>query len=117
MPSPTVLALVIPADAPPRTNHIGPDQLTALQQLIGGHIEGVSRHRWHAYVHSEGKLLNLAPNPVATTLLFPDHSDVICGTAVLLGDGHDGTEDDVPAGLIHTAAALWIQRLRQRPPP
>jgi Domain of unknown function (DUF3846) len=102
----------MPADGPPRTQHIGPDHLTALQRLVGGHIEGVSRDGWHAYINDEGKLLDLPVNLLATILLFPDHSDLICGAAVLLGDGPAGDEADAPAAVVESAATV-LARYRQ----
>ncbi len=105
-----VTALVIPPVGPPHTRQVGAEDLPALQRLVGGLIEAVSRYGWHAYVNDEGKLLALPANPIATTLLFPDHADIICGTAVLLGEGTAGQEADVPPGLIDLACALWARR-------
>ncbi len=103
-------ALIIPPVGPPHTQQIGSEDLTALQQLVGGLIEAVSRYHWHAYLNDEGKLLALPANPIATALLFPDHADTIAGTAVLLGEDTAGQEADVPPGLIDIASALWARR-------
>ena len=76
-----VTALIIPPVGPPHTQQIGAEDLAALQRPVGGLIEAVTRYGWHAYLNDEGKLLALPANPIATTLLFPDHADIICGTA------------------------------------
>jgi hypothetical protein len=93
---PAVSALVIPATRAAYTRIIHPT-LPVLQGLVGGVLESVSRGGWHAYVRGEGKLAGLPANPIASGLLFPGGEDVVAGTAVVLGDGRDGGEVDVPA--------------------
>lgn len=91
----SVTALIIPPDRPAYTAVIQPT-LPVLHDLVGGHLEGVSRGGWHAYLNETGKLLRLPPNQAATGLLFPAGGDVVAGVAVVLGDGPGGGEADVP---------------------
>lgn len=84
--------------------------LAALQQQVGGYIEGIGPDwdhpaQWRGYCDEEGKVKGLAPNPVATSLAaafgwqrLP--GDVLCGPVIFLGEDAGGDVADVPAALV-----------------
>jgi hypothetical protein len=76
----------------------------------GRNIEAVSGNDRHLYLNEEGKILNMEVNRRAALLVFEATrilADVYCGDAVFLGETEDGSEADVPEGLIHCAQQLY----------
>ena len=69
--------------------------LEAMQQIVGGRIEGVYiSDGVYCYINEEGKLKDLAPNfvlPLRNTAGF----DIICGAAVFFRAGLEGNETDL----------------------
>jgi hypothetical protein len=107
----TYTALIIPArtSEPVRTEHLDPS-LPALQNLVGGDIEAVTRGDWHVYLNAEGMITNLPANLRAAQLMYDcglDLSGVARGTAVFLGHGNHGEEADAPEHLIRLAEELF----------
>lgn len=111
-----VRALVVPADGPGELRSVE-GELTALQGIVGGWLEGVgpagdafttdgvpaSEIGWHAYCDEEGKLKSLKGNRVATMIAWSlgwPTSDILCGPVVFLGNGDDGEEADVPDAVV-----------------
>lgn len=79
------------------------DELDVLQEQVGGYIEVVTATQHVTfYVNEEGKLMGLPINKRATEYWWsinPSYRghDVLCGTAVILGeidgDGYSGSVD------------------------
>lgn len=96
------IAAIIPADEdqPIRIEHTTAD-LAALQDICAGIIEAVGNFDVTMYLHEEGKLIGLAPNPRATAFAI-EHGmihwrDHIAGNAVLLGfNPETGEHNDLP---------------------
>lgn len=78
--------------------------LSQLQELVGGNIEFVPmKHKAHAYVNEDGKNLGLTENRIATEVLQQfgyRTNDFIVGNMVILGEGKDGDEGDVPKPML-----------------
>lgn len=115
-----MLALIVPHDdsLPLRHEHVGAD-LAAMQQLVGGWLEAVTRigggADWHAYVDENGLRKRLGPNRRATVLAHVlgwlgglDH-DLLVGDAVFVGANSSGEEADVPARVVETAQRLQYE--------
>jgi hypothetical protein len=109
--STTCTALIIPAQLNDAVRVTTIDaKLDTLQNLVGGHIESVSRGDWHVYLNAEGHMLNLPPNLRAASLMHEvglDLADAARGVAVFLGRTEQGYEADVPAHLIRRAEYLF----------
>ena len=104
-------ALVLPANEPAYETELPDDenqQLRALQDLVGGYIQGLAlpRHvpeaiRAVAYVNDDGKHLSLPVNPFATRLMTNLMShDHIAGTMVIAGVGTNGATVDAPRATV-----------------
>lgn len=110
MSTKTVKAIIIPADSTRDISctRIEPN-LTTLQNLVGGYIEGVTRNGAVAYMHEEGKLAGLQANPRATAFMLDQCMifafDLVVGDVILLGTNAEGEEQDVPAQM---ATALGV---------
>ncbi len=97
-----VNALIVHPDGSVNSGPVVPS-LDVLQGIVGGYIEHISGHGWHAYCDEEGKLTGKPVNLVATRLAHAHGwpvGDVLVGTVVFLGDGPAGTEADVPVELL-----------------
>jgi hypothetical protein len=115
-----ITAIVIPAnpDQPVRQQHIEKSDLSAYQQIVGGHLEVLTFDRPPAsmYINEAGKLNRMRLNHRATTLMWVHSSafrerDVIAGPAFIVGrpDRH-GDDKSVPDGLL----ALLLNTKRYR---
>ena len=114
-------ALVIPVEGPLEEMDL-PDgvkeQLTKLQEIVGGYIESVpipafiaDANQATAIVNEEGKYMGLKPNMRATDFMVPGRGigwgDYIAGSMVLLGfDPRDGLHKDVPGGVVIRAKLI-----------
>ena len=66
--------------------------LSALQKIVGGHIEALRiSENIACYIHEEGKLKKLAPNFVVPAEGF-GIADIVCGPAVFFRFDFDGSE-------------------------
>lgn len=99
-----VTALIIDPNDSSEVARIAPT-LDALQAVVGGYIECVTMDdgQWHLYCNEEGKLDGLPINVSATA--FAHHmgwprGDVLVGRVILLGNGRDGEEADLPASVL-----------------
>lgn len=123
-----VRGLVVPVDGPGELRWLDPE-LSALQAVVGGWLEGVGAPGdaytvdgtpvgdvgWHAYCDEEGKLKGLPVNRLATKIalcLGWLRGDLLCGPVVFLGNGADGEEADVPPLVIR----YWTELRRSEPP-
>lgn len=105
-------ALVIPAEGEIEVRDV--DGLAAIQELVGGFIEGVQFERIPGvgFINEEGKLHGLPPNFLATLLcgakIFP--SDYIAGTLVVFGgydaEGNETAVTDETVEYVNTIVAL-----------
>ena len=81
--------------------------LSTLQNLVGGYIESVNiigLPTAHAYVNEEGLLKHLPVNPVASRLA----GRTIVGPMIVLGNGPDGSEGDVPEEIYGLLKAVGV---------
>lgn len=88
--------------------------LQPLQNLVGGHIEDVTRGDWRVFLNADGVIANLSPNLRAAQLMDDcglDLAGVARGTAVFLGRGDHGEEADAPELLIRRAEEMFGTRL------
>jgi hypothetical protein len=100
----TIKALVVRADGTWEVRMIEPE-LEVLQQLVGGHIEGLHGADWHIYMDTDGKRFGRPINVTATVImeqLLPGFStrDVLVGTVVFLGNAPAGGEASVPSRIV-----------------
>lgn len=108
-----ITAIVIPADLgqPLRQERIDPNDLSAYQALVGGHIEAIELSRPSAsmYINEEGKLLELPVNHRATALAAVHNNkfrDIVVGEAFVTGPlTATGRDTTVPAKYID----LWFE--------
>lgn len=87
-------------------------ELAALNQVVGGYIEGVQFSGWHMYVNEEGKLHGLPRNEAATMLAHHyglSRSDMIVGSVIVFGN-HRDLEGDAPGPVIDLTAN-WATRV------
>lgn len=105
----SAMAIVIQADGNADIIMVKGD-LESITDIVGGHIEAISPMigafgNWHGYVDEEGKLKNLPRNFVADDIANGlgwggrVAGDFIVGPLLLLGDGPDGQEADVPTAV------------------
>ncbi len=81
--------------------------LSTLQNLVGGYIERVSipgLPTAHAYVNEDGLLKHLPVNPAASRLA----GQSIVGPMIVLGNGPQGTEGDVPEEIYALLKAVGV---------
>jgi len=86
----------------------------ALEDLVGGEIETVTRGDWDVYLNADGVIANLPPNLRAAELMREcglDLADAARGTVVFLGRGSHGEAADAPGHLIRRAEELYGGRL------
>lgn len=110
----TVLAMIVRVSGVVEVGPI-PNNLAALQEIVGGWIEGVTLRDdgTHLYCNEEGKLRGLPPNPAATAIADACRpgfaaTDQLVGDVVFLGSTPAGNEADVPAWLV--AAVMPLTR-------
>ena len=85
-----------------------------LSDTVGGYIESLYIPTVpigaHAYINEDGKMLGLSMNPFATIvgheLIGISPSDYIAGNMIVLGDGEDGEEADVPQTVVDSIMNL-----------
>ena len=104
-------ALILPAriSEPVRIESVEAG-LKALQDLVGGEIEAVTRGDWVVYLNADGVLADLPPNLRAAQLMRDcglDLAGAARGTAVFLGHGSHGDAADAPDHLIRRAEDLY----------
>lgn len=89
------------------TSESGLEQLEALQGVVGGYLEALQGHGWHAYLNEDGRAMGLDPNPVASTLLaeLGVRVGLVVGTVMFLSD-RNGDEISTPASVLAVAAQL-----------
>lgn len=115
---PTITVLVIPADdsQPLRTQEIERNDLTAMQQLVDGYMEGLHLYNPDGtlFVNEDGKMRGLPDNPRATLLwrvhnpTFLSH-DAVCGDAFITGSASPGGNDtSVSAMLVQLLTAAKV---------
>lgn len=108
-------ALILPAriSEPVRVQSVDAG-LRALEDLVGGEFETVTRGDWDVYLNADGMIANLPPNLRAAELMRDcglDLADAARGTAVFLGHGSHGGAADAPGHLIRRAEDLYGGRL------
>ncbi|SKC11062.1 protein of unknown function [Arthrobacter sp. 49Tsu3.1M3] len=108
-------ALIVPArtSEPVRVQNIDVGQ-RALEDLVGGEIETVTRGDWDVCLNSDGVIANLPPNLRAAELMRDcglDLADAARGTVVFLGRGTHGEPADAPGHLVKRAQDLYGARL------
>lgn len=111
----TYKALILPAriSEPVRVENVEAG-LRALEDLVGGEIETVTRGDWDVYLKAEGVIGNLPPNLRAAELMRDcglDLAGAARGTAVFVGHGSHNEQADAPEHLIRLAEDLCGDRL------
>lgn len=88
--------------------------LTVQQSLVEGNVEAITGRGWHVLLNDEAIHIPLPLNPRAEVLIreagTPMESTV-SGTAVFLGHGSSGNDEDVPRHLLSLAERLFETRL------
>lgn len=112
--STTHTALIIPARTSQTIRieriNTSPD---ALQLLVGGPLETITRGDWQVCLNAEGMITDLPSNLRAAQLMYDsglDLAGLARGTAVFLGNGDHGVETEVPEHLIRLAQQLFDVR-------
>lgn len=105
-----ITAIVIPAHSahPVRVEQIAPVDLDVRQRLVGGTIQALNLYKPPStmYINDEGKLLDLRPNPRATSVLWvhnPDfrNHDFVVGDAIIVGQPDEqGNDETAPQELV-----------------
>jgi hypothetical protein len=93
----TCRCLVLPPSGEARVDHVAPDDVKAMQKLVGGWLEGVGLPHWDSFmfVDEEGALKGDPLNMRASMLARRP----IVGTAIVFGDA--GPEvTDVPQEVV-----------------
>lgn len=108
-------ALIIPARLHEciRVEEIEP-VMEVQQSLVEGNVEAITGHGWHVLLNDEAIHIPLPPNPRAEVLIREAGTpveDTVCGTAVFLGHGTSGDDQDVPSHLLSLAERLFETRL------
>lgn len=89
-------------------------ELSTLQGLVGGWIEGVSvaDADWFAFCNEDGKMMRLPVNSGATRLAealgWESMGDYLSGTVVFVGRA-DPESTDVPESVLTTARHLGLE--------
>ena len=112
----SITVLYVPAHGECEVRDIEPD-LATFQQLVGGDIEAIRGPEWTAYLHTEGKLLSLTGNAVATLLAarlgwvyLP--GDALVGVVVFCGPADaEGADTSLRPGVLQALTAVNGQRL------
>lgn len=84
------------------------------QSLVEGNVEAISGRGWHVLLNDQAIHIPLPPNPRAEVLIREAGTpmeDTVSGTAVFLGHGSNGTDQDVPGHLLSLAERLFQTRL------
>lgn len=110
----TYTALILPAriSEPIRVERVETGR-NAVEDLVGGEIEVITRGDWDVCLNADGVIANLPPNLRAAELMRDcglDLADAARGTAVFLGHGSHGEEADAPGHLIRRAEDLYGAR-------
>lgn len=112
----TIRGLYVPVDGVSRVvEYADKDNLRALQDAVGGLIEGIRGEGFYAYGNDEGKLIGLPVNRRATRLAcafgwYGCGEDVLVGPVVFFGTGDgEGGDSDVDERLVKLAEqAGWL---------
>jgi hypothetical protein len=105
-------ALIVSDTGYAELRSIDADDLDVLTGVVGGWLEAIYGHDWHAFMDEDGKAKGLSQNVPATKIanaLGWHVGDVLVGPVVFLGSRmNDGVRDnaDVPADVIGVADAL-----------
>ena len=104
-------ALILPAriSEPVRVESLEAGR-KALEDLVGGEIEVITRGDWDVYLNADGVIADLPPNLRAAQLMRDrglDLAGAARGTAVFLGHGSHGEVADAPEHLIRLAENLY----------
>ncbi|MGR0162175.1 DUF3846 domain-containing protein [Paenarthrobacter nitroguajacolicus] len=84
------------------------------QSLVEGNVEAISGLGWHVLLNDQAIHIPLPPNPRAEVLIREAGipvEDTVSGTAVFLGHGSTGYDQDVPGHLVNLAERLFGTRL------
>lgn len=111
----SVTALIIPArlNEGIRVERIESD-MASQQSLVGGNVEAINGRGWHVLLNDEAFYLPLPMNPRAEVLIREAGTPIegtVNGTAVFLGHGAGGNDEDVPGHLLDLAERLFETRL------
>lgn len=100
----TIKGLYVPAQGVSRlVDYDDKDNLRALQEAVGGSIEGIRGEKFYAYGNDEAKLISLPFNVMGTRLAcwggwYGCGSDVLAGPVVFFGlgdgEGYDTSVSD-----------------------
>lgn len=111
----TIRGLYVPVDGAAEIKEFrDTDNLTQLQGLVDGLIEGIGGPGWYAYGNDEAKLLEMGVNHRATRMAgiagWPGKGyDVLAGPIVFFGPGDgEGGDSSVPEALVDLAVMLGI---------
>jgi hypothetical protein len=112
-----VNALIVPVVNLPYVKDIDANNLSVLQDLVGGYIEyltiDIYGHLLHAYINEDGKDKMLPYNENATIIcrslsgIFPN--DFIVGQMIILGE--NSSEEEQP--ISDMAVSLILQELQE----
>lgn len=110
-----ITALIIPARLHEfiRLERIEP-VLEIQQSLVAGNVEAITGRGWHVLLNDEAIHVPLPLNPRAEVLIREAGTPVentVSGTAVFLGHGTSGDDQDVPSHLLTLAERLFETRL------
>ncbi|BCW63081.1 hypothetical protein StoSoilB22_20540 [Arthrobacter sp. StoSoilB22] len=84
------------------------------QSLVEGNVEAITGRGWHVLVNDQAIHVPLPLNPRAEVLIREAGTPVegtVSGTAVFLGHGTSGDDQDVPSHLLTLAERLFETRL------
>ena len=77
--------------------------LNGLQAEVGGNLEAIRVPNGHAYINEDGRQLGLPNNHNAVRIL---PWGGIVGNMIILGNGEDGKEADVPDRIVAAIGLL-----------
>jgi len=84
------------------------------QLLVDGNFEAISGRDWHVLLNDQAAHIPLPLNPRAEVLIREAGASMegtVSGTAVFLGHGINGGDQDVPGHLLALAERLFEARL------
>ncbi|MFW0772958.1 DUF3846 domain-containing protein [Paenarthrobacter nitroguajacolicus] len=110
-----ITSLIIPASISECIRVAGIEPVMTIQQsLVGGNVEAITGQGWHVLLNDEAIHIPLPPNPRAEVLIREAGApmeNTVSGTAVFLGHGTSGSDEDVPRHLLSLAERLFETRL------
>ncbi len=110
-----ITVLIIPARLSERIRmeQIEP-AMEMCQSIVAGNVEAISGRGWHVLLNDQAIHIPLPLNPRAEVLIREAGTpleDTVSGTAVFLGHGRSGRDQDVPGHLLSLAERLFETRL------